>query len=92
MVSGCARRARGSRSLLARAAAAAAALLWTDAGDAPRRRDVVELRIHGVGGTPAPDLLGEQSLADVVRVAGEGKSAFFARLTRPRVEGYAWGP
>lgn len=54
--------------------------------------EVVELRVHGVGGTPPQDLLGEPRPGGMVRVAGEGKSAFFARLRDGRrVEGYAWG-
>ena len=55
--------------------------------------DVVEVRVHGVGGTPPHDLLGEPSPADVLRVGGEASSAFFTRLRGgERVEGYAWGP
>jgi hypothetical protein len=55
--------------------------------------DVIELRVHGVGGTPPESLLGESYPDDLVRTGGDGKSAFFARLRdRRRVEGYAWGP
>lgn len=54
-------------------------------------RDVVELRIHGVGGATPEDLLGVRSRADTVRVAGDDNAAFHARRTERRVEGYIWG-
>ena len=55
--------------------------------------EVVELRVHGVGGTPPQDLLGEPRPGGLVRVGGDGKSAFFGRVRDGRlVEGYAWGP
>lgn len=54
-------------------------------------RGVVEIRVHGVGGTPPEDLLGETTPPGLIRVAGEGKSAFFARRNQ-ETEGYAWGP
>jgi hypothetical protein len=55
--------------------------------------EVFELRVHGVGGTPPEGLLGEPRPGGLVRVGGDGKSAFFARLREGRkVEGYAWGP
>lgn len=53
---------------------------------------VIELRVHGVGGTPAHNLLGETGATEITRVAGAGKDGHFARVKEPRVEGYAWGP
>ncbi|MDQ3981726.1 MAG: hypothetical protein M3271_03485, partial [Actinomycetota bacterium] len=54
---------------------------------------VVEIRVHGVGGTPPEHLLGMASPDDVVRIGGSGESAFFRRTadTSGDVEGYAWG-
>lgn len=54
---------------------------------------VVEIRVHGVGGTPPEHLLGMGSPDDVVRIGGSGESAFFRRTadTSGDVEGYAWG-
>ena len=54
-------------------------------------REVVELRVHGVGGATPEMLLGEAGFADVVQVAGEGPSTFQARRRDRRVEGYVWG-
>src|SRR5918998_1914435 len=60
-------------------------------------REVVEIRVHGVGGTPPQDLLGTH-VERIVRTGGEGKSAFFRRIGAPgarlreAIEGYAWGP
>lgn len=53
--------------------------------------DVVELRVHGVGGTPAVNLLGVTGPPEIVRVAGGRSDAFYARVAQPNVEGYAWG-
>jgi hypothetical protein len=53
--------------------------------------EVVELRIHGVGGATAEALLGVESPADTVQVAAEGPSTFHARRSDRRVEGYVWG-
>lgn len=53
--------------------------------------EVVELRVHGVGGTPPEHLLGVAS-EDIVRVGGEDESAFYARRDDRSVEGYSWGP
>jgi hypothetical protein len=54
--------------------------------------EVVELRVHGVGGTPPEGLLGVTGVTDLVRTGGDGDSAFFARLSDRSVEGYSWGP
>jgi hypothetical protein len=54
--------------------------------------EVVELRVHGVGGESADNLMGEAGNASLTRVAGRGPDAFFARLRAPHAEGYAWGP
>lgn len=54
-------------------------------------RDVVELRIHGVGGATPEGLLGVGSAADTIRVAGDEDAAFFARRAGRRTEGYVWG-
>lgn len=82
-------------SLLARIESASTLAVHTDAAS----KLTVELRVHGVGGTPPHDLLGEASPSDIVRVGGHGKSAFYARVRDPAckkggrdVEGYAWGP
>lgn len=53
--------------------------------------EVVELRIHGVGGSTPEALLGESGPAEVVQVAAEGPSTFHARRRDRRVEGYVWG-
>jgi hypothetical protein len=54
--------------------------------------EVVELRVHGVGGESADNLMGEAGTSSLTRVAGRGPDAFFARLKAPHAEGYAWGP
>jgi len=53
-------------------------------------RDVIELRVHGVGGGSPESLLGV-SADETVRVAGEGSTGFWARRTQRSVEGYWWG-
>jgi uncharacterized membrane protein YhaH (DUF805 family) len=68
--------------------------------------DVVELRVHGVSGTPPEDLL---DCPEVTRVAGDAKAGFYIPRSpqeqhdprvpvpgqdpdsRPLLEGYAWG-
>lgn len=52
--------------------------------------EVVELRVHGVGGGSPESLLGVDG-ADTVRVAGEGPTGFWARRSQRSVEGYWWG-
>ena len=54
---------------------------------------VIEIRVHGVGGTPPEHLLGENNPHELIRVAGSGPSAFFVRRRdKDRdVEGFAWG-
>lgn len=59
------------------------------------RAEVVELRVHGVGGASAQQLLQARGDFDVVQVEGDGTSGFF-RLRHPdradRVaEAYVWG-
>ncbi|MGY1602100.1 hypothetical protein [Geodermatophilus sp. SYSU D00815] len=57
--------------------------------------DVLQLRIHGVGGAPAPENLESPA---TVQVAGDGRAGFFRAWFpgapargRPRVEAYCWG-
>lgn len=51
----------------------------------------VELRIHGVGGSPGPQLVGLSRPEEVV-VVGEGVgTAFLARRHERAIEGYDWG-
>ncbi len=51
----------------------------------------VELRVHGVGGSPGAALLGLRRPEEVV-VVGEGiGTAFLARRQQREVEGYDWG-
>lgn len=52
--------------------------------------DVVELRVHGVGGGSAESLLGVAA-HETVRVSGEGPTGFWARRSQRSVEGYWWG-
>ena len=53
--------------------------------------EVVELRVHGVGGTPAEGLLGTAEPDDLVQVGGDVAAPFMARRKDPLVEGYVWG-
>ena len=53
--------------------------------------EVVELRVHGVGGTPAEGLLGVADASDLVQVGGDTAAPFMARRDDPGVEGYVWG-
>lgn len=57
--------------------------------DTPARH-VVELRVHGVGGGSASELLGTSD-DDVVQVAGTTGTSFWARRGDLGVEGYWWG-
>ncbi|HVU91183.1 MAG TPA: hypothetical protein VHC23_03050 [Jatrophihabitans sp.] len=64
-------------------------------GSTPAADPVLELRIHGVGGAPAPDNL--QSPA-TVQVAGDGTAGFYrgwfpggSAERQPRREAYCWG-
>ena len=51
-----------------------------------------ELRVHGVGGSPGPRMLGFDSKQDIVIVGeGIGGTAVFARRYDPSVESYDWG-
>ena len=51
-----------------------------------------ELRVHGVGGSHGPRMLGFDSRQDIV-IAGEGVggTSVFARRNDPSVESYDWG-
>jgi len=53
---------------------------------------VVELRVHGVGGSTAEGLLGVPFPGQTARVAGGEPTSFVARRGEPGVEGYLWGP
>jgi hypothetical protein len=54
--------------------------------------EVVELRVHGVGGSPAEGLLGVASASDCVQVASlDGTTSFQARRDDLHVHGYIWG-
>ncbi|MBW3605756.1 MAG: hypothetical protein KY460_12790 [Actinobacteria bacterium] len=52
--------------------------------------EVVELRVHGVGGGSPESLLGVAA-HETIRVAGEGPTGFWARRSQRSVEGYWWG-
>lgn len=58
-------------------------------GDAGGRAQ--ELRVHGVGGSPGPLLLGVTSGDDTITVAEGIGTKFIARRSDPCVEGYDWG-
>jgi hypothetical protein len=53
--------------------------------------EVVEMRVHGVGGTSPEGMLGESSDSKVIRAAGTKLDGFYKRLDDPKVEGYSWG-
>lgn len=53
--------------------------------------EVVELRVHGVGGSTPAQILGEESDEHTVRTAGDRVASFHARKQNLRVEGYVWG-
>lgn len=53
--------------------------------------EVFELRVHGVGGTPAEGLLGVDGPASLIRVGGDDAAPFMARKQDPQTEGYVWG-
>jgi hypothetical protein len=53
--------------------------------------EVVELRVHGVGGSPPEGLLGVASASDCVQEAGDGETFFVSRRDDRRVQGYIWG-
>ncbi len=59
--------------------------------------EVVELRVHGVGGSPPDALLGVASPADCLREAGGaddlggGETEFISRRADRSVQGYVWG-
>lgn len=51
-----------------------------------------ELRVHGVGGSHGPRMLGFDSRQDIVIVGeGVGGTSVFARRNDPSVESYDWG-
>lgn len=52
---------------------------------------VVELRIHGVGGSSPERLLGERHPDDVVRLRVGHRTGLWARRADPTVQGYVWG-
>jgi hypothetical protein len=52
--------------------------------------EVIELRVHGVGGGSPESLLAVDE-AETIRVAGEGPTGFWARRSQRAVEGYWWG-
>lgn len=52
--------------------------------------EVVQLRIHGVGGATPEGLLGLPPGADAVRVAGDEGAGFYARPSDPRAQAYVW--
>lgn len=60
-------------------------------GGGATKRDVVELRIHGVGGSPGERLLGLDHPDDAVLVAEGVGTAFIARREEREVQGYDWG-
>jgi hypothetical protein len=52
--------------------------------------EVVQLRIHGVGGNPVDNLLGLPKAATTIRVAGDEEAGFYARPDDPHVQAYEW--
>src|SRR5439155_3760408 len=60
--------------------------------EARRVAEVIELRVHGVGGSPAEGLLGVAAATDCVQVASlDGVTSFQARRNDLHVQGYIWG-
>ncbi|HVM36495.1 MAG TPA: hypothetical protein VM784_14290 [Actinomycetota bacterium] len=53
--------------------------------------EVIELRVHGVGGSTPAQILGEESDEHTLRTAGDHVASFHARKRNLRVEGYVWG-
>jgi hypothetical protein len=53
--------------------------------------DVIELRVHGVGGGSPEGLLGEPTAGHTVRVDGDDPAGFYARRSDRSIEGYWWG-
>src|SRR5438067_835939 len=53
-------------------------------------RDVVQLRIHGVGKNTAESVLGLPAGADAIRVAGDDEAGFHARASDPHVQAYVY--
>src|SRR6266700_3656716 len=61
-------------------------------GEARSMPEVIELRVHGVGGSPAEGLLGVATAADCIQVASlDGVTSFQARRDDLHVQGYIWG-
>ena len=60
-------------------------------GKGTHARDVIELRVHGVGGATPEGLLGEASAEETIRTAGDDLAGFHARKRDLHVEGYVWG-
>jgi hypothetical protein len=59
--------------------------------DPPRTpTQVVQLRIHGVGGATPEGLLGLPDRSETIRVAGDESAGFYFRPSDPHVEGYVW--
>lgn len=54
-------------------------------------REPTELRIHGVGGSPGPRLLGLEHPEEVEIVAEGVGTAFWKRRGNDTIEGYDWG-
>src|SRR5215210_6279182 len=52
---------------------------------------VVELRIHGVGGSTPEKLLGELHPEDVAEVERGHRTGLWARRRHPNIQGYVWG-
>jgi hypothetical protein len=52
--------------------------------------DVVQFRIHGVGGATPEGLLGLAAGTETRRVAGDEQAGFYVRPEDPHVQGYVW--
>jgi hypothetical protein len=55
------------------------------------KADVLEVRIHGVGGATPEELLGVVARSDTIRIAGDELAGFYARRSQRHVQGYSWG-